>query len=127
MEKAKASWQECASCLGRRVVVDLGDGTERPCALCREAKYAEWVAERQPATRRHARLDDAGRCCGRKPLVYKRPIHHLFCTRCCADFNPKTGEQIENWAWVADGVSFVATSPTGDYVQAAFNRDGGDA
>lgn len=42
-------------------------------------------------------LDEKGRCCGRKPLAYKRP-HHLFCFRCDKAFNPQ-GQQIENWAY----------------------------
>ncbi len=45
-----------------------------------------------------AKLDSAGRCCGRKPLVYKRP-HHLFCSRCDRSFDPITKQQIVNWAW----------------------------
>jgi hypothetical protein len=48
------------------------------------------------------RLDDKKRCCGRKPIVYKRPPH-LFCHRCHASFNPDTGEQIPNWAYYALG------------------------
>lgn len=50
------------------------------------------------------KLDDKGRCCGRKPIVYKRPPH-LFCHRCCAAFHPDNGEQIPNWAYkkVHDG------------------------
>jgi hypothetical protein len=44
------------------------------------------------------KLDENGRCCGRKPLVYKRD-GHKFCTRCDKSFDIKTGEQIENWAW----------------------------
>jgi len=43
-------------------------------------------------------LDKRGRCCGRKPIVYKRDPH-LFCCRCNASFNPDTGKQIENWAY----------------------------
>lgn len=43
-------------------------------------------------------LDDKGRCCGRKPLVYKRPNHYLFCCRCDREFSPD-GKQRENWAW----------------------------
>jgi hypothetical protein len=43
-------------------------------------------------------LDDKGRCCGRKPLVYKRPPH-LFCIRCDAAFARDTGMQIPNWAY----------------------------
>ncbi len=45
-----------------------------------------------------ARLDNLGRCCGRKPIVYKREPH-LFCWRCDRAYNPETGEQIANWAW----------------------------
>jgi hypothetical protein len=57
------------------------------------------------------RLDDAGRCCGRKPLVYKRPRPGFhFCCRCDRAFALDTGEQIDNWQWkkTPDG-NFVAT------------------
>lgn len=47
-------------------------------------------------------LDEKGRCCGRKPIVYKR-IPHLFCTRCYASFDVDTWDQIENWAWEFEG------------------------
>lgn len=43
-------------------------------------------------------LNGKGRCCGRKPIVYKRE-HHLFCPRCDASFDPDTGKQIPNWAY----------------------------
>lgn len=43
-------------------------------------------------------LDEKGRCCGRKPLVYKRPAS-LFCCRCDREFDPLTGRQQNNWAW----------------------------
>lgn len=47
------------------------------------------------------RLDDKGRCCGRKPLQYKRPKPgHLFCDRCYAEFTAD-GQQRANWAWLA--------------------------
>lgn len=105
----------CISCGGLGVQNDLGSGEERPCCLCRKPEYAAWVAERQPATRRVAVLDEQGRCCGRKPMVYKRPSHRLYCPRCYAEFNPATGRQQENWAWVSDGGAFVATHPTSDY------------
>jgi hypothetical protein len=51
------------------------------------------------------RLDDKGRCCGRKPLVYKRmhPPPHHYCDRCDRAYALDTGEQIENWAWKSDG------------------------
>lgn len=42
------------------------------------------------------RLDEKGRCCGRKPLVYKP---ERFCVRCDRAFDLETGEQIPNWAW----------------------------
>lgn len=44
------------------------------------------------------KLDDKGRCCGRKLLVYKRPVFHHFCCRCDRSFN-REGLQIDNWAW----------------------------
>ena len=43
-------------------------------------------------------LDEKGRCCGRKPLVYKRPTHSLFCSRCDREFDP-SGKQVATWAW----------------------------
>lgn len=52
------------------------------------------------------KLDEKGRCCGRKPIVYKRDPH-LFCPRCDRAFDPITGEQIENWAWIFIGGEFV--------------------
>jgi hypothetical protein len=47
-------------------------------------------------------LDDKGRCCGRKPLVYKRPRLHLFCPRCDREYDAN-GQQQANWAY-PDGV-----------------------
>ncbi len=49
-------------------------------------------------------IDEKGRCCGRKPIAYKRP-RHLFCTRCDAAFDIDTGKQIPNWAyyWIDSG------------------------
>ena len=63
-------------------------------------------------------LDERGRCCGRKPLTYKR-TRHYFCPRCCSAFALDTGQQIENWAWKrqADG-RFAPTYPAQDYVLA---------
>ena len=50
-----------------------------------------------------ARLDDAGRCCGRKPIEYRRsPDHHFFCGRCDRDFSPN-GEQRQNFAYRLGG------------------------
>lgn len=59
----------------------------------------------EPAVKR---LDQHGRCCGRKPLVYKRPYHRLFCCRCSAAFMPN-GVQVANWAFVAKGDGFVSS------------------
>lgn len=53
-------------------------------------------------------IDAKGRCCGRKPLHYKRGLTttlnrpQLFCTRCSAAYDPETHEQLENWAWFKD-------------------------
>jgi hypothetical protein len=46
-------------------------------------------------------------CCGRKPRVYRRPRHHLFCCRCDANFDPTTGKQIENSFYVKVEGGFV--------------------
>ena len=43
-------------------------------------------------------LDEKGRCCGLKPLVYKRD-RRRFCHRCDREFDIDTGEQVSNWAW----------------------------
>lgn len=43
-------------------------------------------------------LDEKGRCCGKKPLVYKRPSFHYFCARCNREYGPE-GEQQDNWAF----------------------------
>jgi hypothetical protein len=43
-------------------------------------------------------IDEKGRCCGRKPIPYRRPPT-LFCPRCDAQFDPETGKQIPNWAF----------------------------
>jgi hypothetical protein len=55
------------------------------------------------------KLDDKGRCCGRKPIDYKggawnSPMQpQKFCTRCDRSFDRVSGEQIANWAWQQDG------------------------
>lgn len=59
------------------------------------------------------KLDDTGRCCGRRPIDYKSGkstglgTPHLFCARCDAAYDRTTHEQIENWAWERDGNNFV--------------------
>jgi len=63
-------------------------------------------------------LDEQGRCCGTKPIRYKggswrsppgSPM--LYCCRCSRQYDPETGEQRENWAWVKDGDEFVRSQP----------------
>lgn len=114
-EVRERDWRKCVSCGGIGTVIDHGSNMERPCSMCEKAKYRQWVVERQPATRSLATLDDLGRCCGRKPLLYKRPTPHLCCLKCSAEIDPSTGRQVANWAWEPDGDSFVATYPTSDY------------
>lgn len=56
------------------------------------------------------KLDEKGRCCGRKPIDYKgswRGPAHKFCARCDRAYDRITGEQIENWAWKKQGDEFV--------------------
>lgn len=54
------------------------------------------------------KLDEKGRCCGRKPIFYKggswrspkeAPMH--FCGECCREFGPD-GVHRESWAWKRD-------------------------
>jgi len=61
------------------------------------------------------RLDEKGRCCGRKPLMYKRR-RMLFCCRCDREYAlDPPHEQRENWAWKrrVDG-SFIQTALAGE-------------
>ncbi len=52
-------------------------------------------------------LDEKDRCCGRKPLVYKRD-GRKFCPRCDRSYDLATGKQVQNWAWLkADNGEFV--------------------
>lgn len=49
-------------------------------------------------------LDAKGRCCGRKPRVYKSDLYtgaapHRYCSRCDRAFAIDTPLQVENWAW----------------------------
>ena len=64
------------------------------------------------------RLDDKGRCCGRKPLVYKRPVTHFFCTKCDAEF-AVSGKQRPNWAWLAVGDNFTPKYASGPHIDLA--------
>ena len=48
------------------------------------------------------KLDKKGRCCGKKPLIYKRN-RILFCDRCDRSYGIETKEQVSNWAY-PDGV-----------------------
>jgi hypothetical protein len=69
------------------------------------------------------KLDDKGRCCGRKPIVYRSNRGHgfgmpvngfLFCFRCDRAYDRDSGEQISNWAWKTNGqVSFVCQKSGG--------------
>jgi hypothetical protein len=57
-------------------------------------------------------LDDEGRCCGRKPLVYKRMGGpHRFCTRCSRAYHLTENRQIANWAWLAEDGGFRPKYP----------------
>ena len=59
-------------------------------------------------------LDDKGRCCGRKPLVY-RGRHttsegpRRFCVRCDRAYELDADFQINNWAW--------KKGPNGEFVR----------
>lgn len=57
-----------------------------------------------------AMLDDRGRCCGRKPISYKR-TGHWFCDRCSRSYAMATSRQIPNWAWNATPGGYYPTYP----------------
>lgn len=57
-----------------------------------------------------ATLDENGRCCGRKPITYKRDAKK-FCPRCDREFDPYTGEQVANWAYASSGDGFRSLRP----------------
>jgi len=48
--------------------------------------------------RRNMKLDENGRCCGRKPLIYKRD-NHYFCPRCDRAYDLNSKEHVENFFW----------------------------
>src|ERR1700752_2104612 len=61
-------------------------------------------------------LHEKGRCCGKKPLTYKRK-GHLFCCRCNAQYGIEDLQQQENWAWRRINGGFepvYSIQPTGD-------------
>jgi hypothetical protein len=50
------------------------------------------------------KLDEKGRCCGRKSMVYRgknttEAGPHRFCGRCNAAYDLEENEQISNWAY----------------------------
>lgn len=63
------------------------------------------------------KLDEKGRCCGRKPMVYKSRTStstgpHRFCVRCDRAYDLEENKQIPNWAWkrLPDGTFECQTS-----------------
>lgn len=50
-------------------------------------------------------IGDDGRCCGRKPLAYRRE-GSFFCTRCDRTFDILTKTQKANFHWFARGGGF---------------------
>jgi hypothetical protein len=63
-------------------------------------------------------IDPKGRCCGRKPIPYKRD-GYLFCPRCDAAYDIFTGNQRSNWAWLRSGVGFAPRYPESHAVRLA--------
>lgn len=51
-----------------------------------------------------SRLDDHGRCCGRKPLEYRAGDRRFFCDRCDREYTPD-GMQRPNWAYELDHIN----------------------
>jgi hypothetical protein len=76
--------------------------------VTREKEMAEVFAPR-------ACKGNAERCCGRKPIPYKRD-QHWFCARCDAAYRMPDGEQIENWMWIRAEGGFVPRYPDSEAV-----------
>lgn len=60
------------------------------------------------------KLDTNGRCCGKKPLTYKRQGMY-FCTRCDAEYDMLTGIQRANFAWRDDGAGGLRPATDADF------------
>ena len=69
------------------------------------------------------KLDEKGRCCGRKPIHYRSsrdnvsgclPRPSKFCGCCDRAFDPDTGCQIENWAWRRDRMGIFRSTDWGE-------------
>lgn len=55
-------------------------------------------------------LNSKGRCCGRKPIVYKRMGGpHRFCDRCNRAYSLSENQQIANWSWIEKDGGFQKT------------------
>jgi len=61
-----------------------------------------------------AQLGADDRCCGRKPMTYKREPHR-FCPRCNRAYSLETGKQIPNWAWPRSDGGYIPRHPGSDY------------
>lgn len=61
-------------------------------------------------------LDEKGRCCGRKPIVYKRDGLR-FCDRCDRAFSFTTDVQIENFAWKLINDEWIRVASSGDPIE----------
>jgi hypothetical protein len=62
------------------------------------------------------KLDEKGRCCGRKPMTYRRYASggpQRYCPRCDRAYDLEENEQIANWAWKLIGVEWVRQTGTG--------------
>ena len=60
-------------------------------------------------------IDSKGRCCGRKPIVYRTSTYtsngpQRFCPRCDRSYEIDTDNQIENFHWKLVGLNFVKRS-----------------
>ena len=79
------------------------------------AKLPRGGTSDNPVTTEARRLDEHGRCCGRKPVYYKggswasppgAPMH--FCGRCNREYGTD-GVQKSNWAWAVAAAPVTIT------------------
>jgi hypothetical protein len=57
-----------------------------------------------------SRLDEHGRCCGRKPISYKRPSPYFVCDRCGRHYGPD-GVQRASWLFKSVEGALIETRP----------------
>jgi hypothetical protein len=68
-------------------------------------------------------IGDKSRCCGKKPIVYKRD-GYLFCCRCGRSYDLESGRQISNFSYVVRDDGTVTPRKYGSWEDMRRHRPG---